>query len=108
MEKDAAAGHQRDPYQEAEGVQPHARNLDRWRRQVRYHCSGGVGTDSFDKMAAIEEWVAKGAAPDHIVAAHRTAGTVDRTRPLCPYGKVATYNGNGSTDDAANFTCKAQ
>ena len=72
------------------------------------HCQGGPGADSFDKMAAMEEWVAKGAAPDHIVAAHRTAGNVDRTRPLCPYGKVATYNGKGSTDDAANFVCKAQ
>ena len=72
------------------------------------HCSGGPGTDGFDKMAAMEAWVAKGAAPDQIIAAHRTAGNVDRTRPLCPYGKVATYNGSGSTEEAANFTCKAQ
>jgi|HubBroStandDraft_6_1064221.scaffolds.fasta_scaffold49608_6 feruloyl esterase len=72
------------------------------------HCGGGPGTDTFDKMDAIEEWVSKGTAPDHIVASHRTAGKVDRTRPLCPYGKVATYSGKGSTDDAANFTCKAR
>jgi feruloyl esterase len=71
------------------------------------HCAGGPGTDSFDKMAALEGWVAKGVAPEQIVAAHRTAGNADRTRPLCPYGKVATYSGSGSTDDAANFTCKA-
>jgi feruloyl esterase len=71
------------------------------------HCSGGPGTDSFDKMAALESWVAKGVAPDQIIAAHRTAGNVDRTRPLCPYGRVATFSGSGSTDDAANFTCKA-
>jgi feruloyl esterase len=72
-----------------------------------YHCQGGPGTDNFDKMAAMEGWIATGAAPEKIVAAHRTAGNVDRTRPLCPYGKVATYNGSGSTDDAANFSCKA-
>ena len=72
-----------------------------------YHCQGGPGTDSFDKMAALEEWMAEGVAPDRIVAAHRTAGKIDRTRPLCPYGKVATYNGSGDTDDAANFICKA-
>ena len=71
------------------------------------HCAGGPGTDSFDKMAALEGWVAKGVAPDQIIAAHRTAGNVDRTRPLCPYGRVAAYNGSGSTDEAANFTCKA-
>jgi hypothetical protein len=32
-------------------------------------------------------------------------GTVARTRPLCPYGKVAKWNGKGSTDDIANFSC---
>ena len=72
------------------------------------HCQGGPGTDNFDKMAAIEQWVAKGAAPDKIVASHLTNGTVDRTRPLCPYPQVAVYNGTGSTDDAANFACKAR
>jgi tannase/feruloyl esterase len=72
------------------------------------HCLGGPGTDSFDKMAAIEHWVASGAAPDQIVASHRAAGAVDRTRPLCPYGKVATYKGLGSTDDAANFVCSTE
>jgi len=29
------------------------------------------------------------------------------TRPLCPYPQVAVYKGSGSTNDAANFTCKA-
>jgi feruloyl esterase len=71
------------------------------------HCAGGPGTDTFDKMAAIEQWVATGKAPETISASHATAGTVDRTRPLCPYGKVAKWKGSGSTDDAANFTCVA-
>ncbi len=35
-----------------------------------------------------------------------TNGVADRTRPLCPYPMVATYNGAGSTDDRANFACK--
>jgi len=69
------------------------------------HCQGGPGTDTFDKMAAIEEWVAKGVAPKAIVASHSTSGTVDRTRPLCPYPQVARYKGTGSTDSAENFTC---
>jgi len=71
------------------------------------HCQGGVGADNFDKMAAMEGWIAKGVAPEYIVAAHRTNGTPDRTRPLCPYGKIARYTGTGSSDDAANFVCKA-
>src|SRR5204862_7383085 len=33
------------------------------------HCAGGAGTDTFDKVAAIESWVKAGHAPDSIVAA---------------------------------------
>jgi feruloyl esterase len=32
---------------------------------------------------------------------------VERTRPLCRYPLVAHWNGTGSSDDAANFTCVA-
>jgi feruloyl esterase len=71
------------------------------------HCQGGPGTDNFDKMGAIEDWVAKGTAPDRIIASHLTNGTADRTRPLCPYPQVAAYKGSGSTDDATSFVCKA-
>jgi hypothetical protein len=35
-------------------------------------------------------------------------GKIDRTRPLCPYPQGAVYGGTGSTDDAANFICKAR
>ncbi|HLG57053.1 MAG TPA: tannase/feruloyl esterase family alpha/beta hydrolase [Vicinamibacterales bacterium] len=69
------------------------------------HCAGGPGTDTFDKMGVMERWVQSGIAPDRIVASHLTAGVVDRTRPLCPFGQVAKWNGSGSTDDAANFAC---
>jgi hypothetical protein len=31
---------------------------------------------------------------------------VNRTRPLCPYPKKAVYQGSGSTDDAASFSCQ--
>lgn len=71
------------------------------------HCSGGPGTDNFDMLSALENWVEKGQAPASILATHRTAGRVDRSRPLCPYPQVAVYSGSGSTDEAANFSCKA-
>ena len=71
------------------------------------HCAGGPGTDTFDKVAAMEQWIENGQAPDKIIASHMTDGAVDRTRPLCPYGKVAKWKGSGSTDDAANFACVA-
>jgi feruloyl esterase len=70
------------------------------------HCGGGEGPNDFDKMTAIQQWVEQGKAPDTMIASHTDkSGTVDRTRPLCVYPKVAKYKGSGSTDDASNFTC---
>jgi feruloyl esterase len=71
------------------------------------HCGGGEGPNVFDKVAALEQWVEHGTAPDVMIASHRTNGKVDRTRPLCPYPQVAKYKGSGSIDDAANFACAA-
>jgi feruloyl esterase len=59
-------------------------------------------------VAALEQWVETGKAPDQIQASHATGGRVDRTRPLCPYPQVAVYNGSGSTDAAASFSCREQ
>jgi feruloyl esterase len=70
------------------------------------HCSGGEGPDTFDKISVLERWVEKGEAPARVIAAHSTAGKVDRTRPLCPYPQIARYNGAGSIDEASNFTCR--
>ncbi len=70
------------------------------------HCSGGEGPDDFDPLAAMERWVEHGDAPAQIVASHRSAGRIDRTRPLCPYPQVARYKGQGSIDEAANFSCQ--
>ena len=70
------------------------------------HCGGGEGPNTFDMVAALEQWVEHHQAPDQIVASHATNGVVDRTRPLCPYPQVATYSGAGSTDEAASFVCR--
>jgi feruloyl esterase len=43
-----------------------------------------------------------------MIATHLTDGSVDTTRPLCPYPQAAVWNGKGSTNDAANFSCKVQ
>ena len=71
------------------------------------HCSGGEGPDTFDKVKALEDWVERGKAPARIDASHSASGLIDRTRPFCPYPQVARYSGSGSSDDAANFVCKA-
>jgi len=72
------------------------------------HCRGGDGTDRFDAIGAMEQWVEGGKAPESIVASRYAGDKVERTRPLCPYPQVAVYKGTGSTDDAANFACKAR
>jgi feruloyl esterase len=74
------------------------------------HCSGGAyGTDQFDAVGAMVNWVEKGAAPDVMIATARAAAGVSwpgRTRPLCAYPKEAIYKGSGSIEDAANFSCQ--
>ena len=89
--------------------------LNQWKQEVRLrlfmvpgmqHCGGGPGPNQFDKMAVMERWRESGIAPDQILAVHVSGSSVDMTRPLCPYPKVAAYRGSGSTNDAANSSCK--
>jgi feruloyl esterase len=54
---------------------------------------------------ALVSWVEQGKAPEKILASKTSAG-VTQTRPLCPYPAFARWNGQGSTDDAANFVCR--
>ena len=54
-------------------------------------------------------WVEQGAAPSAIIATKYKGRTpadgIAFTRLLCPYPQVARYNGTGSIDDSANYTC---
>ena len=69
------------------------------------HCGNGIGTDRFDAMTALINWVEKGKAPDSIRAARVVNNQEVRSRPICPYPQVARYSGQGSIDDAVNFSC---
>ncbi len=85
-----------------------------------YHCSGGQGASSFDMLAAIENWVEKGVAPDKIIATQyagnqqgggfanpteggTSSGKVLMTRPLFPYPLAAQYDGKGDPTQAESF-----
>jgi hypothetical protein len=70
------------------------------------HCGGGTGPSNFDMFTELVKWVEAGLAPDRILASRMQNNQVVRTRPLCPYPAVASYTGNGSTDDAKNFVCE--
>jgi feruloyl esterase len=85
------------------------------------HCRGGDGGGSIDWIAALENWVEKGQAPDRLVAYHRPkeypqvprevtdygatyskfdrfpldSSEYDRARPLFPYPAIARYKGKG-------------
>lgn len=67
------------------------------------HCGGGQSTDQFDMLTSIQQWVEKGQAPDRVVASGRAFP--GKTRPLCPYPKVARFDG-GNADDEKSFSCR--
>ena len=69
------------------------------------HCQGGAGTDSIDGLSALVEWVEQGKAPQHLQAGG-TSVFPGRTRPLCAYPQYAHYSGNGSSEEAGNFSCR--
>jgi pimeloyl-ACP methyl ester carboxylesterase len=79
------------------------------------HCSGGPGATDFDALDHMDHWAESGVAPERIIAKEyeppaksgpASGAKVVRTRPLCPWPKVAHYHGSGSTDDADNFSCR--
>ena len=86
------------------------------------HCGGGDGPGVVNMLSEIDRWVETGKKPERIIATRpaapaKPAGkpgqqpqpqTQPMTRPLCPWPQVAAYKGSGSTDDAANFECRAK
>ena len=98
------------------------------------HCAAGTGGWLADYNSAMVNWVENGEAPDAIVGKNPgisnwfeafsllqgesvewidavEAATAARdpetksTRLLCPYPRVALYQGSGEIKDAANYTC---
>jgi feruloyl esterase len=82
------------------------------------HCSNGPATDQFDLLTPLMRWVEKGVAPKEIVASVRgpanpggpnfelpAAWSPERTRPLCPFPRTATYH-SGDIESADSFKCK--
>jgi feruloyl esterase len=66
------------------------------------HCGGGEATDQFEMLDAIVDWVEQGRAPERIVATGKEFP--GKSRPLCPYPKVARYRG-GDVNRAESFEC---
>lgn len=81
------------------------------------HCSGGPATDQFDMLSTLVDWVEQGRAPQSVTASARGPGAAvvnaevpadwspRRSRPLCPYPRVAAYTG-GDSEAASSFACR--
>ena len=70
------------------------------------HCTGGPGTDNFDALSSLQKWVEKDQAPEKITATRLNSdGSVIRSRPLCPYPRIAKYRGQGDKTHEGSFLC---
>lgn len=82
------------------------------------HCAGGPSTDQFDLLTPLVRWVERGAGPRAVVASSRGPSnpggpnvevpptwSADRTRPLCPFPRVAVYR-RGDVERAESFRCE--
>jgi len=72
-----------------------------------FHCNGGFGSDVFDPMTALIEWVEEDKAPDRMTALRIKDGAIERSHPICPYPQIAKFKGAGDLKRAASFTCGA-
>lgn len=64
----------------------------------------GAFNAKYDGLGTLDAWVEKGQAPGQLVALDGNPGA-KRSRPMCVYPGWPRYNGTGSEDDAASFTC---
>ncbi len=89
------------------------------------HCGLGEGPNLFgnafdlkpvadpehDIFLALQTWVEKGTAPDHIVATKYPDDDRSKpkamSRPVCAYPQQAKWDGKGDTSEAASWKCEA-
>ena len=67
------------------------------------HCSNGAGAVPSDPLAAVVKWVEQGVAPE-VLPVITSDGS--KTRKLCMYPVVASYNG-GDLSAADSCVCKS-
>ncbi len=75
------------------------------------HCRGGPGPDGTDYIAALEDWLNTGVAPDQLDAPYASPApgrppTGQGGRIICAHPSVVTYNGSGAPNDPMSFSCR--
>ena len=68
-----------------------------------HHGGGGPGFTEFDALTALENWGAKGQAPEKLIASRSSNGVVERSRPVFAYPVLARYSGKGDPKQADSF-----
>jgi feruloyl esterase len=73
------------------------------------HCGGGSGLNVLDLRDSLEAWVEHGRAPERVMATRYAgddgSGQIEYSRPLCPFPKLARYDGVGDLNTAESFEC---
>lgn len=73
------------------------------------HCGGGSGPNVLDSLAAMDDWLTKGTAPESIIATKYLGddprAPISRTMPVCVYPRRAVYTGRGDPLQGANWSC---
>lgn len=69
------------------------------------HCGGGAAPQPPDLFNVLVDWVENGVAPEYVIGTQSLGGGATRTRKVCKYPNEAAYNGAGSTNDQASFSC---
>lgn len=67
------------------------------------HCGGGQAFNDFDPLTLLENWHAKGQAPERMMAQGKAFP--GRQMPVCAYPKAAFYTG-GDAARAESFECR--
>lgn len=69
----------------------------------------GVDQTGYDPLTALEQWVEHGVAPSVLPTVKRDKdGHALWTRPVCPYPRVAKFQGGGDRNDLTRYSCADQ
>ena len=100
-----------DYYESVIGFDPTARDDVRlFVRPGVAHCMGGPGPDGTNYIAALEEWLDSGVAPEQLDSPYAGFApgrppTGQGGRIICAHPNVVTYDGSGDPNDPASFSC---
>lgn len=61
--------------------------------------------DKVDLLGALDAWVERGEAPDHLTVTAYNGQTPVATKPLCLYPNYPRYKGSGDPNQAASYSC---